>query len=264
MKGKRRLKMKGFTRFLISIVFVLFLATTAFAHFGVIMPSDDIIGEKDQKKINLKVYFMHPFEQEWLNMEKPKLFIVMLGDEKTDLLSTLVNKKVKGKNAWEAQFTIKRPGDYIFYLEPEPYWEPAEEKFIAHYPKVVVQALGKEEGWDKEAGLPIEIVPLTRPYGLWVGNVFQGIVKVNGKPLPYAEVEVEYFNEGGKVKAPKEPYITQVIKADSNGVFTYAIPKAGWWGFAALTEAPYKIKKDGKEYPVEIGGIIWVKAREMK
>ena len=99
---------------------------------------------------------------------------------------------------------------------------------------------------------------------MWVGNVFQGIVKVNGKPLPFAEVEVEYFNEGGKVKAPKEPYITQVIKADANGVFTYAIPKAGWWGFAALTEASYKIKKDGKEYPVEIGGIIWVKAREMK
>ncbi|GAQ94735.1 cobalt/nickel transport protein [Thermodesulfovibrio aggregans] len=256
--------MKGFTKLLISIIGVLFFTGVAFAHFGVIMPSDDIIGEKDPKKITLKVYFMHPFEQEWLNMEKPKTFGVMLGDEKTDLLNTLVNKKVKGKSAWETTFTIKRPGDYIFYLEPEPYWEPAEEKFIAHYPKVVVQALGKEEGWDKEVGLPIEIVPLTRPYGLWVGNVFQGVVKVNGKPLPFADVEVEYFNEGGKVKAPKEPYITQVIKADANGVFTYAIPKAGWWGFAALTDAPYKIKKDGKEYPVEIGGIIWVKAREMK
>ena len=256
--------MKGFTKIFLSIIITLFLVTTAFAHFGAIMLSDDIIGEKDPKKITLKVYFMHPFEQEWLNMEKPKAFGVILGDEKTDLLPTLINKKVKGKNAWEAQFTIKRPGDYIFYLEPEPYWEPAEGKFIVHYPKVVVQALGKEEGWDKEVGLPIEIIPLTRPYGLWVGNVFQGIVKVNGKPLPFADVEVEYFNEGGKVKAPKEPYTTQVIKTDANGVFTYAIPKAGWWGFAALTEASYKIKKDGKEYPVEIGGIIWVKAREMK
>lgn len=253
--------------FLFSVVIVViafFFAGTAFAHFGVILPSDDIIGEKDPKKISLKLYFMHPFEQEWLNMEKPKIFGVMFGEHKTDLINTLVNKKIKGKNAWESQFTIKSPGDYIFYLEPQPYWEGAEEKFIVHYPKVVVQALGKEEGWDKEIGLPIEIVPLTRPYGLWVGNVFQGIVKVNGKPLPFADVEVEYFNDGGKVKPPKEAYVTQVIKADANGVFTYAIPKAGWWGFAALTEAPYKIKKDGKEYPVEIGGIIWVKAREIK
>jgi len=256
--------MKRLSVFLIGLTLVLCIVSRAFAHFGVILPSEDIVGQKDPKRITLKICFMHPFEQEWLNMEKPKVFGLMIGEEKTDLLNTLVNKKVKDKNAWETQFTIRRPGDYIFYLEPEPYWEKAEDKFIAHYPKVVIQALGKEEGWDKEAGLPIEIVPLTRPYGLWVGNVFQGVVKLNGKPLPFTDVEVEYFNEGGKVKAPKEPYITQVIKTDANGVFTYAIPRAGWWGFAALTEAPYKIKKAGKEYPVEIGGIIWIKAREMK
>ncbi len=256
--------MKKFSIFLLSLSISLFFGTLAFAHFGVIMPSDDIIGEKDPKKLTLKVYFMHPFEQEWLNMEKPKTFGVFFGEEKIDLLNSLLNRKIKGKDAWEASFTIKSPGDYIFYLEPQPYWEAAEEKFIVHYPKVVVQALGKEEGWDKEIGLPIEIVPLTRPYGLWAGNVFQGIVKVNGKPLPFADVEVEYFNEGGKVKPPKDAYVTQVIKADANGVFTYAIPKSGWWGFAALTTAPYKIKKEGKEYPVEMGGIIWVKAREMK
>ncbi|MEN2986334.1 MAG: DUF4198 domain-containing protein [Thermodesulfovibrionaceae bacterium] len=256
--------MRKFLSFLFSILIILFFTTLANAHFGVILPSDDIIEEKDLKRITLKIYFMHPFEQQWLNMKKPKVFGVIFGEEKKDLSDALVNKKIKGQNTWEVSFSIKRPGDYLFYFEPEPYWEPAEEKFIIHYTKVVVQALGKQEGWDKEIGLPIEIVPLTRPYGLWVGNVFQGVVKVNGKPLPYAEVEVEYFNEGGKIKAPKEPYITQVIKADVNGVFTYAIPKAGWWGFAALAEAPYKIKKDGKEYPVEIGGVIWVKAREIK
>ncbi|HOA82607.1 MAG TPA: DUF4198 domain-containing protein [Thermodesulfovibrio thiophilus] len=256
--------MKMFSNVLNGLILVILITGTALAHFGVIMPSEDIVEQKDSKKITLKIYFMHPFEQEWLNMEKPKVFGVMFNEEKTDILNILINKKVKGKNTWQTQFTIKRPGDYIFYLEPQPYWEPAEDKFIAHYPKVVVHALGKEEGWDKEVGLPIEIVPLTRPYGIWAGNVFQGVVKLNGKPLAFADVEVEYFNESGKVKVPKEPYITQIIKTDANGVFTYAIPRAGWWGFAALQEASYKIRKDGKEYPVEIGGIIWIKAREMK
>lgn len=256
--------MKNFSIFSVALIVTLFFSATSFAHFGVILPSDDIIGQKDPKKIALKVYFMHPFEQEWLNMVKPKAFGVMHEDQKTDLLDTLINKKIKGKNVWETQFSIKSPGDYIFYFEPQPYWELAEEKFIVHYTKVVVQALGKEEGWDKEIGLPIEIVPLTRPYGLWVGNVFQGIVKVNGKPLPFADVEIEHFNEGGKIKPPKDAYVTQVIKADANGVFTYAIPKAGWWGFSAITDATYKLKKESKEYPVEIGGVIWVKAREMK
>ncbi len=249
---------------IIPFILMLFLIKPTLAHFGILLPSEDIVEIKDSKKINLTLGFMHPFEQEWMNLDKPKTFGVLIGEEKINLLESLVSKKIRGKRAWEAQFFIKKPGDYIFYFEPQPYWESAEEKFIIHYTKVVVQALGKEEGWDREIGLPIEIVPLTRPYGLWVGNVFQGIVKVNGKPLPFAEIEVEYYNEGKKVKAPKDPYITQKIKADANGVFTYAIPGAGWWGLAALTEAPYKMKKGEKEYPVELGGIIWIKVREIK
>jgi cobalt/nickel transport protein len=52
--------------------------------------------------------------------------------------------------------------------------------------------------------------------------------------------------------------VTQTVKSDRNGVFTYAAPRAGWWGFAALTTADFKLKKDGQEKPVEIGGVIWV------
>ena len=120
-----------------------------------------------------------------------------------------------------------------------------------------------EEGWDQEVGLKTEIVPLTRPYGLWTGNVFQGIVKVNGKPAPFTEVEVEYYNEDGSVKAPADPMITQVVKADENGVFTYAMPNAGWWGFAALNTDDATLTHEGKEYPVEIGAVLWVKAYDM-
>ena len=52
--------------------------------------------------------------------------------------------------------------------------------------------------------------------------------------------------------------VTQVVKSDRNGVFTYAVPRSGWWGFAALTTADFKLKKDGKDKAVEIGGVIWV------
>jgi cobalt/nickel transport protein len=53
--------------------------------------------------------------------------------------------------------------------------------------------------------------------------------------------------------------ITQVIKADQNGVFTYAMPQAGWWGFAALNEDREKIKYEEEEKSVEIGAVLWVK-----
>ena len=58
--------------------------------------------------------------------------------------------------------------------------------------------------------------------------------------------------------------ITQVIKADGNGVFTYALPKAGWWGFAALNEDKATIKHKGEDKKVEIGAVIWVKVYDMK
>ncbi len=246
------------------LLFVMGFYSNAWSHFGVIMPSDDIVAKKDNKKITIQVKFIHPFEWQFMNMEKPKKFGVIIGENNHDLLQELKVKKTKGFTFWETVYTIKEPGSYIFYVEPTPYWEQAEEKFIVHYTKVIVNALGKEDGWDKETGLKTEIVPLTRPFGLWAGNVFQGIVKVNGKAVPYSEVEVEYYNPDSKIKAPDEPFIAQVIKADVNGVFTYAMPKGGWWGFAALNMAEYKLKHKDKDYPVEIGAVLWVRTREMK
>ena len=108
-------------------------------------------------------------------------------------------------------------------MDPEPYWEPAEDAFIVHYTKVVVPAFGDEEGWDKEVGQKIEIVPLTRPFGLYAGNVFQGIVMLDGKSMPYAEVEIEFYNRDEKAEAPTEYMVTQAVKTDRNGVFTYAV-----------------------------------------
>ena len=142
---------------------------------------------------------------------------------------------------------------------PPAYWEPAEDIYIVHYTKTVIAAFGDDE---REIGLKTEIVPLARPFGLYAGNVFQGIVKLNGKAVPYAEVEIEYYNQNGKAKAPTDYMVTQTVKADQNGVFTYAVPRAGWWGFAALNKANFKIKHDGQEKNVEIGAVIWVKFEE--
>jgi cobalt/nickel transport protein len=255
---------RNFMLQLFVLLSIIMSATLSWAHFGMIIPSDDIVSKDDNKKITLYVQFAHPFEGHLMNMERPRAFGVMDGGKKINLLEALKKVNVNGFATWVTAYRIKRPGDKVFFVEPAPYWEPAEETFIIHYTKVIVNALGLEEGWDTEVGLKTEIVPLSRPYGLWAGNIFQGIVKVDGRPVPYAEVEVEYYNEDGKVRPPAGPYVTQVIRADGNGVFTYAMPKAGWWGFAALSTADFKLRREGKEYPVEIGAVIWVRTREMK
>ena len=81
---------------------------------------------------------------------------------------------------------------------------------------------------------------------------------MNGKAIPYAKVEVEYYNRDKKAKAPTEYMITQMIKADGNGVFTYAAPKAGWWGFSALNRSDEKRKHGGRDKEVELGAVLWI------
>lgn len=253
---------------LVGLVAVL-CAGPASAHFGMIIPSTDNVGPKDDKEIALTLVFTHPFENgPVMNLEKPEKFGVAVDGSVEDLLAALKEKKAdNGKTYWTAKYAIKRPGDYAFFMLPKPYWEPAEDKFIVHATKVIVDALNAEEGWDapiaEAAGLPCEIVPLTRPYSLYKGNVFTGRVMMNGKPVTDAEVEVEWRSEG-KGEAPTDSHVTQVVKADSNGVFSFAMPKMGWWGFAALMEGPEKIEKDGEKKDVEIGAVLWVYAYPMK
>lgn len=259
-------------RKILIVVFLLGISGRAFAHFGMVIPSRDIIEQGEGRTITLKIMFAHPFEGYTMEMEKPAQFGVLFRGKKISLLDTLKPVKIKGyaekeeHQGWFTPFTLKRPGDYVFFCEPKPYWEPAEGKFIVHYTKVVVNAFGLEAGWDREVGLKTEIIPLTRPYGLYTGNLFRGLVKVEGKVAPFTEVEIEYYNPEGKYKAPKPPFVTQVIKTDQNGVFSYAMPQEGWWGFAALSEGEDKIlnEEDGKYYPVELGAVIWVKVENMK
>ncbi len=95
---------------------------------------------------------------------------------------------------------------------------------------------------------------------------------LNGKPVPGAgaEIEIEYMNHkplldknafAAAVEAPQDAFVLQTIFADANGVFTFGIPRAGWWGFAALDVDPdytYKDKKCSRD------AVIWIKAVDMK
>ena len=231
----------------------------ASAHFGMLIPSANMVMPADNRTITLQLSFSHPFEMIGMALVKPKKFTVIASGKRADLLDRLQPTQVMDQSGWEASYRIKRPGAYLFCMQPQPYWEPAEDVFIIHYTKTVVAAFGDDEGWDAEIGLKTEIVPLSRPFGLYAGNLFQGIVKLDGKPVPYAAVEIEYYNRDKKTAAPTAYMVTQSIKADGNGVFAYAVPGAGWWGFAALNEADFTLQlESGEEKEVELGAVLWV------
>ena len=242
---------------ILSCLLTFLNAGVAVAHFGMLIPDTDELTQ-NKRTVNLTLSFSHPFEMEGMELEKPaEFFVVANNEERTNLLPTLEKTTVMGHKAWSASFTPRSPGMYAFVFDPIPYKEDAENNYIRHITKVVVDAYGEGEEWHKPLGLKTEIVPLTRPFGNYAGNVFQGIVMLDGKPVPYARVEVEYYNKDGKRTAPNDRMITQEVISDGNGVFTFSCPWKGWWGFAGLNAdaKPYK----GRE--LELGAVIWV---EMK
>jgi cobalt/nickel transport protein len=240
-------------------------SAAAEAHFQELIPSRDIVASAGDAELSFEIAFTHPFERgPAMDMAPPVRFAVLAGGAAEDLTDRLQPRSIDGKAGYAATYTVTGPGSYVFHLEPAPYWEPAEEIMIVHYTKVVVDAFGAGAGWDAMVGFPVEIEPLVRPFGLWAGNAFTGIVRKNGEPVSSAEVEVEWRNDGS-VEAPAAPFVTQIVKTDPNGVFTYVMPRAGWWGFAALLPGDRTMANPhGDEVAVETGALLWVKTVDMK
>lgn len=245
---------------LFAALLVLGMASPAFAHFGMVIP-DAPVATQAKKTLGLNISFSHPFEGKGMDMARPQAFSVIRMDdgkaERTELLAALQETKVMGKAAWKTDYKVARPGVYQFVLDPAPYWEPEENVFIRHLTKVVVPAFGAEEGWDTPAGLKFEIVPLTRPFGNFAGMTFTGQVLLEGKPAAGVVVEAELYNKG-KFTPPMEYNVTQSVKTDANGVFSFTCPQPGWWGFAALTTDKDTLKgPDGADKEIELGAVLW-------
>jgi cobalt/nickel transport protein len=261
-KGPNEMKREAFfiPLALVALVALLAIHSTALAHFGMVIPSAPTVMETAKADIDLLLKFWHPFENSGMDLEKPKSFTVYKDGKATDLTSSLKEVTIDGKKAWTLSQKLDRPGLNAFVMEPQPYWEPAEDCFIIHYTKVYVDAFGDDEGWNAQTqGLKTEIVPLSKPGGLYAGNVFTGRVYLDGQAAPETEVEIEWYPGPDLTgQAPYETMVTQVVVTDGQGLFHYAPPKSGWWGFAALSSADYKIKAEGQDKDVELGAVLWV------
>ena len=115
-------------------------------------------------------------------------------------------------------------------------------------------------------------MPLDKPYANWVGGVFRAVVLANGKPVPNAEIEIEFLNHEpqidakrldpkGKVTAPQDSFSTLSIRADVMGQVIIGLPKAGWWGICALN-LDNGLKYKGKE--LSLDAVLWIKATDMR
>lgn len=259
-------------RLLLSAAALLLLAAPAQAHFQLIYtPKVNIEKPGD---LTFKLIFWHPFENgHAMDMGEPVDFHMVLKGKKTDLKKALKPITFHGASneakAYEAVVPVKRNGDYILVLTPAPYFEKSEDIYIQQITKSFINKGGVPTGWNEPLGLPAEIVPLNKPTNVIAGSTFSGVLLADGKPVPNAEIEIEYMaaepdmatNKAKPATAQPMPGGAVVAITDENGVFTFGVPKAGFWGFAALGSGPVK-KHEGKDLSQD--AVIWVRAYDIK
>ena len=255
----------------LSTAALLLSAGAAHAHFQLVYTPDVQIDEP--KTVPVKLVFWHPMENgHVMDMEQPEQFFYVAKDGKVDLRPSLKPMTFAGKEnqakAFEADVSIRRNGDYIFVLQPAPYYEKSEDAYIQQITKSYLNKGGIPDGWNKPVGLPTEIVPFNKPTNVLVGSTFTGQVLSEGKPAAGIEIEIEYMAAPPDVKnnrpasndAASAKGGTLVAVTDVNGMFTFGIPKAGFWGFAALGSGPKKEYK-GKELSQD--AVIWIRADKL-
>jgi cobalt/nickel transport protein len=260
------------------------VAGGAEAHFQLLYTSETAL--ESAQALHFVMVFSHPAHGgPSMEMSGPESFFVVSqrGDDsepvRTDLAGSLQPIDWQSKDgpvrAYEARLprnATRSLGDYVFVFEPGPYLETQEDKFIQQFTKTMVNVGGVPGNWAEPIGLPAEIVPLDKPYANWTGGVFRGVVLSDGKPVPNAELEVEYVNypldidvhrfaETPQVALPQASFGTMGIRANERGEFTIGLPRAGWWGVCALSVGP-KTEHEGK--PLSQDAVIWIQVRDMK
>ncbi len=247
-------------------------AVPAHAHFQLLYTPE--VNLEAPADVPLKMVFWHPLENgHAMDMGTPEEFFYVHKGERKDLRDLLRPITFHGAHneskAFEATAKVRRNGDYIFAIVPAPYYEGSEDIYIQQITKSYLNKGGMPTGWNEPIGLPTEIVPLNKPTNVLAGSTFSGVLLAEGKPVPGAEIEIEYLaaepdmtaNKPGAVKAGPLPGGAIVAVTDERGVFTFGVPKAGFWGFAALGSGPAK-EHAGKELSQD--AVIWVRAYEFK
>lgn len=271
--------------FLLSVGIAL-ASSSASAHFQMLYPGESL-RMANSGPMDLAAIFSHVFNGgPSMQMDAPRALYLLKQrgnegkPEKIDLLKRAEKFEWLGDgketvSAWKVAIPaseLRSLGDYVFVLEPTPYMEASEDKYIQQFTKSVVNVGGMPGNWDSVVGLPAEIRPLNKPYANWTGGVFRGVVLSKGKPVPFAEIEVEYINRKPDLAArgwsgepqfkPPHPALGAMsIRADAQGNFSIGLPKAGWWGIAALDVGPVK-KFRGKKLSQD--AVLWLQVSDPK
>jgi len=244
---------------------ILLTANLAYAeYFAILRANPPLVSDSKLTEFNVSIAFGHPFAQTAVDMDLVQMFAAIKYPLKEDgqtirreFLDILKPVDYLKKKAWAATIPLPDPGLYQLVMETRPYWEETQGIFLQQFAQMLVPVQGYEHGWEIPVGLKLEILPLTRPFGLIAPALFTGRVLLDGKILPDTQVRIEYLNED--IQTVPSPYHqTQRVRTDERGIFSFVCPHPGWWGFAAVTKGDPLKGSDGQPKNTELSGVLWM------
>jgi uncharacterized GH25 family protein len=240
--------------------------STSRAHYHVFLP-DSASVKKDQE-VTFTLRFGHPFEHQFFDATAPQRLTVVTPDgKKTDLTKQLEKTTVKGDKGKDvAAYLLKyKPamrGDHVFVLLSGRAYMEEEKDYVQDTVKVILHVQA-QKNWDADTG-QLELVPLTRPYGLPPGMVFQAEMSDRGvaagpvHALAGALAEVERFNPSPPTTLPPDEHITRTVKLDRQGKLIATLPDPGWWSLTVTSPHQRTEKVKDKRMPIRFRSTLWV------
>lgn len=223
---------------------------------------DDKIPEADILMSLIKPYSYLPQA-----MDMPQSFAMIFqpdpslnrGEEpvRSDLLGDVEEIRYLDNKAWGANVALAEPGLYQFILEAKPFWNQEKNEYLQQNAKLFLPVLSSGSAWDKAASQGLEIVPLTRPYGLINPAFFSAKVLNNGKALADVRIRAARLN-ADKSSAPNRWSRDLETRTDGEGIFSLIFNEAGWWFCEAMTLGEPLKGPDGQMKETKKSAILWL------
>lgn len=223
---------------------LLLLGSGALAHYP--MLESDVAVATVGERVTVEIGVGHPFGNDRYVLAKPVGVVLRHPDgESTSLWGDLEQVGTPMLPRWRIRFEAEEEGDHVLVVRTH-FSEPPERKLEDHaklYLHVRGGPHGLQLGWEEPIGTaekpePIEIVPLTRPYGIPVGTTFRGQVLEDGQPYAGAAVEAETYPgpEGVREPFPDQWEYRRYERTDAAGQFAITFDRPGWWMLSCASD----------------------------
>lgn len=223
---------------LLVLTVLLVAAPFVRAHYPMLIVDRPFLTPGDTVTIDYTVG--HPYVNDRFPVTRPtrvRVFTPVTGPQ--DLTARVTTETVTHQDqpleVHRVTYTPKKTGDYVFSWEMPIYKEPPK-RLVIDFAKVVVHVGEDQIGWWTRVRTPLEIVPLTRPYAIRVGDTFRGQVFEGPGPMAGGVVEGETYTDVMPYPAPELAFTRRAERTDPNGVFSMTLDKAGWWLISVATD----------------------------